>query len=142
MSIHYINNGSLTSIFTPASSCLATILDGSTFRLPGQESSAGCFPSRLGLYRVRQTAAFFSPGRCPASYTAYTVTTVLSLAPSEHVYNCCPLCVSIYKHLRRFFRSCPLTSALVISQWMRLPTEDAEALGRSLPASLIPSMTG
>ena len=114
----YTNVGRLTTTFIPSPTCFDYELipategldDKVNIKLRGQPE---CFPDRFSLKNVLTTAAYYSPGRCPASYTPYrveeTIQNVQTVGPGitatslsgEHIYLCCPrfviLRVVVYK---------------------------------------------
>ena len=95
----------LTTAFQPEASCFSWVMQDSTqFRFPGGELPTECFPPKMTFASPHKTAAYYSPARCPASYTPYRVTAGLNgvrTAPvtynkedkGDYVFFCCPMYV-------------------------------------------------
>ena len=89
--------GSLTTTFTPPSSCLAAIStigwssegDGGFF-FAGPYTTSGCMPPNFQF----ASTAYYSPGICPDGYTTACSSLNIIGAVSETVVTCCPTCVS------------------------------------------------
>jgi hypothetical protein len=95
--------GNLTTIFTPAPSCLTDIYrfnasyiyteDGQvqTFQYTalGPTSTSACVPSGFA-----PTAAYYSPGICPSGYVQACSSVVTSGSTAETQATCCPMSVT------------------------------------------------
>jgi hypothetical protein len=99
------NRGPITTVFTPASSCLYNTLP-ETGLVVGPNTSnflighfisygTGCYPSTTELTSSDWDAYYYSPAICPSGWnTATSLTSVLSgpaMGPGTSEYLCCPL---------------------------------------------------
>jgi len=101
---HY---GALTTLFTPALSCLSDVygdpgLGISLGGLVGDEENdySGCYPTQFFSSAVWIYAAYYSPGLCPSGWTSATDTSAAigflseelgqTPIPGETTAMCCP----------------------------------------------------
>ena len=94
MSHTYSSVGSLTTEFTPNPSCFSTVSGDGNKQLaflPGYELGNECYPSKYPIGdATASTIAYFSPGRCPSSYSPYQLSTSMPGGDSTSIYACCP----------------------------------------------------
>jgi len=86
-----VSLGALTTTFVPPNSCIASFSTDFKivgFDVMGPVSTDGCFPPNYDF----ATDAYYSPGFCPAGYTAGCMTPLPAkgLVASETTVTCCP----------------------------------------------------
>ncbi|PMD57916.1 uncharacterized protein K444DRAFT_533093, partial [Hyaloscypha bicolor E] len=86
--------GSLTTTFTPPSSCLASFqttgwsqsLTNLGFLFAGPVTTSGCMPDNFQF----SSTNFYSPGICPVGYTTACHSSIPVGTLTETVVTCCP----------------------------------------------------